>query len=389
MTRSISILRAMLLMWVLALCSLGLCLACTSVTGIGVVAGVATIMLGVSPFLWMWDEEMTWMRYSGMGALVAWLCLTIFLAWHAPSGKPPAGARVSNHYSDGQWKYPSAALGSLLPEMDQLSMGFAVMPVLDRLLTRKQSTQLKSYTQGIYAELEADPGFAALGTALPQAYDNMLGREFDVGHYFLYVPSKVDPHKPTPALVFLHGFGGNFKAYTWILSQVAEELGYVLICPTYGAGFWDARHSPEVVSRAVRDVAKTVALDMKQIHLAGLSNGGLGVGHVASAGLSGEAFRSLIFISPVFDEKAITCTGFRIRCRQKPVLVITGMQDDRVPALYVQDNVGIMKSEGVDVTTHLVPNADHFLFFSHRQEMTQKIVEWLQKQQEAVAAPKA
>src|SRR5262249_24885010 len=158
---------------------------------------------------------------------------------------------------------------------------------------------------------------------------------FDHGHYFLYVPPRLDRNTPAPALVFLHGSGGNFKSYTWLLSKVADERGLVLIAPSFGMGNWDPQHGTEAVLAALNDAAKDVQLDMDHVHLAGLSNGGLGVSHLA-ASPAGQLFRSLIFLSPVCDENDLGSKQFWLQEREKPVLIITGALDDRVPLPFVE-----------------------------------------------------
>jgi pimeloyl-ACP methyl ester carboxylesterase len=115
---------------------------------------------------------------------------------------------------------------------------------------------------------------------------------------------------------------------------------------------------------------------MDQVHLAGLSNGGLGVSYLAGSD-AGHLFRSLIFLSPVFDEAALGSNNFWIYWRDKPVLIVTGEQDNRIPLPYVHDCAKIMRDAGarVDMTTY--PDANHFLIFSHRDEFLQQLSEWL------------
>jgi pimeloyl-ACP methyl ester carboxylesterase len=308
-----------------------------------------------------------------------WLLITLGLILVSPNGRPRKNARVQNRYSDGGWHYPRFALGTLLPEIDQLLLGFKLVPMADSLFTIKQAREVSSLTRGIYAELEADEDFRALGSVLPEAYDAIWGQQFNHGHYFLYIPPRLDRKIPAPALVFLHGSGGNFKAYTWLLSKVADERGMVLVAPTFGMGNWDSQRSESVVTAALEDAARAIPLDLSQVHLAGLSNGGLGVSDVA-ASESGRRFRSLIFLSPVCDEDALSSKEFSIHGRDKPVLIITGQEDDRVPLPYVMSCARLMKNAGARVEMSVYASSDHFLVFSHRERFLKELSGWLGRQ---------
>ena len=153
----------------------------------------------------------------------------------------------------------------------------------------------------------------------------------------------------------------------------------VLVAPSFGMGNWDPERSMPVVMAALNDAARVVPLDMSQVHLAGLSNGGLGVSYVA-ASEAGRRFRSFIFLSPVCDEAALNSKEFSIQERDKPVLVITGENDDRVPLSYVMNCAGIMKSAGAHVEMSAYAGADHFLVFSHRERLLEQLSDWLERQ---------
>ena len=214
------------------------------------------------------------------------------------AARPPAPA-YRHRYIGGQNGFRRYAFGNLLPEGDQFAMGFPLVPAADRLFTVKQAKTLTGLTAAIYGELEADPAFHALGSVMPETYDELWGLPFNHGHYYLYVPPGLDRTTPRPAIVFLHGSGGNFKAYTWLLSKVADQLGMVLIAPTYGFGTWREPDTSRLVQGALDDAAQVVSIDRQDVHLIGLSNGGLGV---SQAGRSlGASLRSLTFLSPVFD----------------------------------------------------------------------------------------
>lgn len=381
MSLKILLLRAFCVAWAVAVCPISILLLLSAATGQGRMFALGALLLGVAPALaWLRPGmQGRWRAIAGMTAFALWVLITLGLILVSPNGVPRKNARVQNCYSDGGWHYPRFALGSLLPEIDQLLLGFKLVPMVDSLFTMKQARDVSRMTRSIYEELEADEDFRALGSALPETYDEIWGQRFNHGHYYLYIPPRLDRKAPVPALIFLHGSGGNFKAYTWLLSKVADERGMVLITPTYGVGNWDAQHSESVVMAALEDAARILPLDLNQVHLAGLSNGGLGVSYTAASEAGGR-FRSLIFLSPVCDEGALSSNEFAIQGRDKPVLIITGQNDDRVPLSYVKSCAALMKSAGAQVQMSVYEGADHFLVFSQRERFLKQLSEWLERQ---------
>jgi len=373
------LLRVFSLGWAVVVCPISALLLLTAATRQGMMFAIAALLLGVSPALVWLQPGRRGLRRAGVVTFALWLLVALGLILVSPNGAPQKNARVQNRYSDGGWHYPRFTLGALLPEIDQLLLGFKLMPMADSLFTMKQSGELSGLTRSIYAELEADEDFRALGSVLPEAYNEIWGQRFNHGHYFLYIPPRLDRKIPAPTLVFLHGSGGNFKAYTWLLSKVAEERGMVLIAPTFGMGNWDLQRSEPVVMAALEDAARAMPLDLNQVHLAGLSNGGLGVSHVA-ASEAGRRFRSLIFLSPVCNEDALSSEKFSSQWRDKPVLIITGQSDDRVPLPYVESCAELMKSAGARVEMSTYAGADHFLVFSHRERFLKQLSDWLGRQ---------
>jgi poly(3-hydroxybutyrate) depolymerase len=376
MFRPIIFLRALGLAWALWVCPLAVLLVVSCVTSNGALFGMGALLLGIAPVLVMMGPGRSWWRRAGLISLGAWLLITLWLVVVSPDGRTNRGSRVRNCYVGGANHYQVHALGALLPEVDQFMLGFKLVTAVDSLFTRNQAHELSLLTRGIYAELEADADFHALGSSMPEAYDELWGRHFDHGHYFLYVPPGLDHKAPAPALVFLHGSGGNFKAYTWLLSRVADECGMVLISPSNGMGNWNAPQGVRAVAAALDDAAKSIPLDMERVHLAGLSNGGLGVSRLAASDL-GKQFRSLIFISAVCDEASIASSAFADQWRGRPALIITGDADDRVVPQYVIRYATSLRDSGARIEMSTYEGADHFLFFSHRDRCLVQLSNWL------------
>ncbi|MDB6170866.1 MAG: Dipeptidyl aminopeptidase/acylaminoacyl-peptidase-like protein [Chthoniobacteraceae bacterium] len=364
---AISLLGFVLSLWLITVCH----------TAEGRIFGIAGLLLAVTILLGciaFGRGAKAWNR-SVTGVFVGFIAFSIVLLARAPDGRTAGRARVQNRYVGGSWNFRRFAFGNLLPEIDQFRLGFQLVPAVDSLFTGRQARHLAGLTTAIYDELESDADFRALGSVMPEAYDELWGQNFAHGHYFLYIPTGLDRVTPNPAIVFLHGSGGNFKAYTWLLAKVADKLGCVVIAPSFGLGTWHEPETSKTVTAAMNDAERLVKLDKRRLHLIGLSNGGLGTSQCDAA--LGKEFQTLIFLSPVFDESAIAAPGFAMRWKEREILIITGKEDDRVPFDYVTETAQLLSGMGIRVMMHPVDRADHFMLFSHEADVLDQIESWL------------
>src|SRR6185436_19940585 len=187
---------------------------------------------------------------------------------------------ASHHFTKSA-SFARFSIANLVPEVEQVNLAYFVASLIDPIFTRKQAKRLTALTDRIYAEMEQDQHFHALGSAMGGCYADLMGSKSTEGHYYLYVPKKKSSG-PMPVILFLHGSAGNFKSYLWLWSKLAERDGVVIISPSGGFGNW----RPESVADAVmalQDAANFASLDTNRVYLAGLSNGGLGVCRLAAS----------------------------------------------------------------------------------------------------------
>lgn len=345
-------------------------------------AGTGFLLLGILllllPLLLLgWLRRPAYRQLWGAGLALSALFaggLLLALLLTAPSGRPGPDSPVHHRFSQGG-SFRRYSLTNLIPEIEQVNLGFYLMPYLDPILTREQAARVSTYTLDLYREMEADENFRELGSAMGLAYAQLLGLPFDAGHYYLYVPQQVR-EGPLPALIFLHGSAGNFKAYTWLWSKLAQEEGFVIIAPSYGFGSWDEAGTDAVLN-ALDDARQVVAIDPERIYLAGLSNGGIGAGRLAIA--RPDLFRGLIFLSPVMPTGLVDGETFQRLWADRPVLVLSGAADRRIPLAYVEERVARMAAGGIDVTSIIYPDEDHFLVFSRPEEIVADVAAWLRQ----------
>ena len=356
--------------------SVWLLFAAQTWTGTGLaLSGLITLLLPIT-LLFSYQlpiHHRLWRRVS----LVLGFCLVGLIGsilWRTPTGSPNINSPVSHQFSQPT-TFPRFVLPNVVPEVEQLNLGFTVMSYLDPILDTTQATYLSELTFTIYSEMENDPNFHALGSVMGWAYAEILGKPFNVGHYYRYIPQN-HGNKPLPVLIFLHGSAGNFKGYFWLLSKLAEEQGMIIIAPSFGFGNWQPPDGTEAVLAALFRTAAQTPIDQKRIYLAGISNGGLGVSRAAAT--SPNQFCGLIFLSPVMDQGIVDGQAFQRAWQERPILVITGEDDRRVPLGFVEERIMHLKNGHVDVTPIYYPNEDHFLFFSQPEPVLNNISTWIE-----------
>ena len=315
-----------------------------------------------------------WKRLAlACGVVAAVTAGTILVA--VPDGHAPDDAHVQSRFVGGTARLARFSLANVVPEIEQINVGMALIPHLDPFIDRQQARRLRSFILPAYQEMEANPEFRRLGSAMGWPYAEVLGRPFDVGHYYLYIPRNRPPG-PLPAILFLHGSAGNFKVYIWAWSRFAEEHGYVIISPSFGFGNWYRTGGVQAAERALSDAETVVSLDGERIYLAGLSNGGIGVSRVASE--MPDRFRGLIYISGVIEPSVMTSDAFLESWKGRPVLVIHGGADQRIPVTGVRSAAERVEVGDVVVSYVEYPDEDHFLFLARLDEVLDDVAGWLE-----------
>ena len=370
--------RLAALAWVIAVLPIGILIALSSDTWTGRAFALATMIFAVLPVAaavaYLKSHRQLW--HAVLIGTVASGIASAFVILRAPTGRS-SDARVANYFSQSDEHSFRLALTNLLPEEDQLLAGFMIAPAIDPLLTTEQSGRLRELTRQVYRQLEADPGFHALGSAMGFTYQDIVSSSPGARHCYTYVPANLDHRKPARLLIFFHGSGGNFKAYLWLLSKIADQVGLVTAAPTGGFGAWPASECGAQFNWALDAARHVSVIDPDHITIMGLSNGGVALSRLIQT--SGTRFDAAIFVSPVFDQAALQSSAFADQCRGKRILVISGVRDDRVPIDYVHTKAATMKSAGAHVEELDIDSADHFLIFSHSGAVAQRLAAWFKE----------
>ncbi|MBL4848505.1 MAG: prolyl oligopeptidase family serine peptidase [Planctomycetes bacterium] len=306
--------------------------------------------------------------FAGGRRLAAKLALAVIVAlglalWAVvPRADPGAiESRLLSGPAPASWT-PAA----LVPEEDQFQLGTFFLSLGDPLVDWEQSVRVRRVFGEVYDRAGRDPDLAGLPGIMSATYRDVVAAELP-HHLYVYAPSSAAPR---PVVLFLHGSLGSFQGYLSALKALADQEELAIVSVSFGAGLWDRPGGVERIEEALELCAQDPRLDSERVVLVGISAGG------RATSLAGAAFPSrlagLAFLSP-----AIAPELFKDLWRGRPVLVVHGALDRRIPASLVEGAVSELKQAGVETTYLLVPGEDHFLYFSDTATVNAALSEWI------------
>ncbi len=357
---------------------LSLALLIFSVTWIGRFGGAGFLFLSICLMICS-RYGLPWRFSSGRGKII-WassftfgLLLLLPLVIARDSGVSQCdNLQVQHIFMNPKKKFPKWALGNLIPEEDQVSLGIElacwVLPEFDR----NKAKRVKDLTIPLYQQLETDPCFKDLGSVMNFAYAELSLRSPDREHYVALLPST---KKPKASILFLHGSGGNFSCYWYALAPLAKEKNIAVFFPSFGFGNWDRRLSEEVITKTRKDIIERFNVDPKSLYLAALSNGGPGA--VRTIAKNPANFQGLILLSAVPRLKWVEEGNTVDAWKDLPIYFTHGADDLRVPIKPSKDQMDKLKESGARISSHIELDEDHFLLFSKRAQLLASISDWI------------
>jgi phospholipase/carboxylesterase len=178
------------------------------------------------------------------------------------------------------------------------------------------------YTSGV---LRARPELiAAPSAATPGRHPLNLDGKRDGA--FL-VPAGLDPAKPAPLIVALHGAGGIATHILDLVAEQAERHGIIVLAPESRGPTWDVirgGYGPDVafIDRALTKIFQLHPVDPARIAVSGFSDG---ASYALSLGvINGELFGHILAFSPGFLVPTTTADTPR-------VFVSHGVHDEVLP----------------------------------------------------------
>ena len=327
----------------------------------GHLAGLICVLLAALPAGWVVahvTRRRKWLPFGiGGGLLVAAASMLVL----TPNGQAPPESPVRSVFLQGEFDRWSIA--NIVPEADQLKLGTYFVAPVDPFIDWEQASRLRALVVDQYRDMNEDPAFRRLGSVMGYAYDDR-----DVGHLYVYAPGDT---KGRPVLLFLHGSAGSFKAYFHLFYELAKTLDMVLVCPSFGFGNWHNPGGMEAIDRAYEYAIDSLGGDRERVYVMALSNGGRGA--TRTLAFHPERYAGVVFVSSVMESEILGSALYDA----KPVLVLHGAKDRRIPVSHAEWAVRILRETKARVSSRVWPQEDHFLLFSKETEVRDEIRRWM------------
>lgn len=291
-----------------------------------------------------------WSFLSGItGALLFCLSIIVCFSSQSPSAKnifttEPYGSHVRYF------------LGSLIQEEDGFSLALPGLSLIGAI-TSHENIGLKVKLRSEYENMRKRIG--DFPTPLVASY---LGAQTESSFDLISLSSGSNSKK---AIIFLHGFGGNWSLLCAIFSEIVSPNGFDVFCPTVGPiGLWKEEQGKITIDRTLKMLEDK---GYRDIYLAGLSNGAVGVS--VHSDYFKQRLKGLILLFGIHSGVAKA---------ELPTLVVFGSQDERFEPMVVRE-IAKRQTWLPDLLTMTEVEGDHFAILKEKWRVSKAIQDWFGK----------
>jgi len=209
----------------------------------------------------------------------------------------------------------------------------------------KEGATVRSQLKKRYAELADDPLWADVESPLHQAFEQTTPT-------MLVAPprNKTADAKTAPVVVFLHGYGGNGRLFTWLLSRALPDCW--VVSPSHGVS-WRAPVDG-YLDDALQTFASRTGRSTQDAVLVGLSDGGVGAFEVLRR--HPKTFAGVVNIAALPTTSAAPKLPRRV-----PQLWLNGRRDRFVSAQRVRQRRRLVEQRGIHVDQRWFNSGHYFL----------------------------
>jgi pimeloyl-ACP methyl ester carboxylesterase len=272
----------------------------------------------------------------------------------------PPPFQVPTQFAEGYKLFQTSGNG--LPE-ETLVKSVVLLGNSQFGLTEKEARGLYSNLDQVYGSISSDALFKNINSALPYC---LADKRASQGHYFAYYPDKVTDD--TQVIVFLHGFGGNFLFYTYLLKE--EFPNAVVLLPSWSASWQDG--TMQYLDDMYKDVKRKRPLSIHKPCLMAISAGG-----PAGFRLYNEhPDRFSCYVSIASAPPLAMVPALKADLK---ILMVNGKQDSGFRIAHVQSIASKLAGRLPHFQIHVL-DGDHFFLLSKREETFRVIKAFLGKE---------
>ena len=174
--------------------------------------------------------------------------------------------------------------------------------------------------------------------------------------FYVFVPSSFDGSHPLPAILLIHGGGGNGPDLIAVWKDFAEQTGIILVGPTLPlGGSFETAVAPQLYPMIMDSARGEWNIDASRIYLFGISAGGYTVFDVSMFDsqyfAAGGVFAAVI--TPEYDWIVQQAT------RKIPIAIYIGDHDEFFTVAQAQRTRDLLAANGFPVQLTIFPNLDH------------------------------
>jgi predicted esterase len=218
-------------------------------------------------------------------------------------------------------------------------------------LTAKEASGLSANLDQVYGRIASDTLFKSIPSALPFC---LADKRHSHGHYFAYYPEKAGDD--TQVIVFLHGFGGNFLFYTYLLKE--EFPHAIILLPSWGASWQDG--TMQYLDDMYKDVKRRKSLSIRKPWLMAISAGGPAGFRLYNE--NPDRFACLVSLASAPPGASVAALKVNLR-----ILMVNGKQDSGFRIAQVRTVASKLSKRLSHFQFHEL-DGDHFFLLSQRAE---------------------
>ena len=167
--------------------------------------------------------------------------------------------------------------------------------------------------------------------------------------FYVFVPSSLNGTHSGPALLLIHGGGGNGPGMIAVWQKFAQTNGIILIAPTLPlGGNFETAVAPQLYPMIMDAARRGWNIDAERMYLFGISAGGYTVFDVSM-------FDSQYFTSVAPDYTWIVQNA----ARKIPIAIYIGDHDQYFTVAQAQSTRDLLAASGFPVSLTIFPNLDH------------------------------